>query len=517
MPNLQLLQNIVGGSRQADRRLLNSSYSQNMYPEPQGEGALSSSVLRSIQGMETRLELPGTPRGSFVASRGLRGEERLFVCYDTAVYAIDPDGKGGYVATKCFNVALSSSPVSFCETGGGAESTYIVCVDGTNCFAVKADTDPNDFSTEYHVITLPVNAKGETIRPTHCAYLYNYLVVNDVNSDAFYRSEAYPFENEENGSTNYDVFTHDVVLEETLTTGFYTFAEWMPDNITALISTGSNLWVMGDRSFQVFQYQNSVNNPFTSPNTAAQAIGILAPHSLARIGEQVFWLGASDIGHLGVYQASGTSPQRISNPDLEREMASLDSPNAAVGQAWVENAHLFYAITLGGKTFVYDASTGLWHNRVSTTYGTNKDNEWRYKFAIRYGSKGWFFTRGACVTQTESKFTEHDGTPIIRIRRGGAIINNFQPFFIDAVRLVCTNGYASQTEYNPCIMMRYSTDLVSDWNERIGSLGRRGQYNFVTEFLDLGLASSFVLEFSCSDNCPFDIIACPIIWTPCGM
>ena len=518
MARLQLLQNFVGGSRQSDRHSVNMSYTQNMFTETQGEGASASKILRSIPGMRLEAVIQGTPRGSFVASRGYQGNERLFVAFGDSVYAVDRNGVDGYSVNFAFGIRNGSDPVTFTETGGeGDADPCIVCADGANVFVMPSNRAPADFASNIHYPQLPKNAKGDVIKPSHVCYAYNYLLVNDTDSDAFYMSEQYPFEGQtEGGETNWDCFTYSTIDGTTNEYGFVTYAEWCPDNITAIISTGSNVWTFGPRSFQIFQYNNSVNFPFTSPNTAAQSVGILAPYTLCRIGETVLWLGSSDVGHFGVYRANGTTPERISNPDVERTFAKVDNIESARAQAWVENGHAFYAIDAGDSTYVFDLSENEWHNRVSTTKGRNENNAWRYSFAVRFGGKIVFLTKGAMCTETEDSFREHDGAPIIRIRRGGAILNNFTPFYLDAVKFVLSNGYAEGDDFNPSVMFRYSTDDVRFWNERIGYMGRRGQYDYETVFLKLGLARTFNFELSCSDNVPFDIISCVITYAPCG-
>ena len=104
MARLQLLQNFVGGSRQSDRHSVNMSYTQNMFTETQGEGASASKILRSIPGMRLEAVIQGTPRGSFVASRGYQGYERLFVAFGDSVYAVDRNGVDGYSVNYAFGI-----------------------------------------------------------------------------------------------------------------------------------------------------------------------------------------------------------------------------------------------------------------------------------------------------------------------------------------------------------------------------------------------------------------------------
>ena len=48
---------------------------------------------------------------------------------------------------------------------------------------------------DFRSIKLPVRVNSNnSINPTHCAYLYGYLIINDAGTDAFYTSYKYPFE-----------------------------------------------------------------------------------------------------------------------------------------------------------------------------------------------------------------------------------------------------------------------------------------------------------------------------------
>lgn len=508
----KVINNFVEGTRATDMNLISMSYTQNLVLEPVGPDAPSQKVLRSIPGLSTLVDIAGTPRGRFVASKGLNGVPRLFVCYNNVVYAIDNiDGK--WTPVEVGYVNGGTDPVYMCETGGA--NPMLVIADGTSIHAVPTTTPSADIAKEYRNILLPNGSDNLPIEPTRVTYQHSYLTINDKDTDYFYISVKYPFENLTDGKIQWNVFTEDPGLEEEFPNGKYIPADWVPDNITAMISTGGVLYTLGPKSFQRFNATNDDSMPFNSPNTSSMNIGILAQNSLASIGENVFFLGASDVGQYGIYRANGSECVRISVPEMERVISHFKTPEDALGMTWTENTHVFYAITFQGDdvTYVYDMSQETWHNRVSTTPEDNRDHAWRYQNAFLFDNKICFLTYDAIVFEDYTKWTEHDGRPIIRLRRGGATINGCTPFFVDNAVFLLSNGYGNRLapDVRPQVMFRFCGNGTTFSNQRIGFMGRQGEYNYMTVFPRCGRVPSVMnMELSCSEDIDFTILKCAI-------
>lgn len=521
--------NFIGGSRKSDMNLISMSYTQNLTVEPVGDDAPSQQVLRSIPGLSTFVEIAGTPRGRFVASRGLNGQPRLFVCYGNKIYAVDFNGSEwepvfvGYVNG-------GTSQVYMCETGGeGNNSSYVCVADGTSMHIWQSDAPSADIEKTYRNIVLPKGYDDKLIEPTRVTYQYGYLTVNDKNTDYMYRSYLYPFETGEfvrdgqkyvRTKVHFDVFTEDPELDEKYPNGMFIPADWCPDPISAMISTGGILYTMGPRSFQRFYATNDASMPFNSPNTSSMNIGILASDSLASIGENIYFLGSSDVGQFGIYRANGSECVRVSVPEMERVISQFVAPEDAIGCCWTEHSHVYYMITFqqDDVSYVYDATYNVWTNRVSTTPTDNRDHAWRYRSAFLCNNKIMFLTHDAIVMEDYNKWTEHDGRPIIRLRRGGATINGCTPFFCDNVVFLLSNGYGNRLDpsVRPKVMFRYSFNGTTMSNERVGYMGRQGEYNFMTVFPRLGRGCVLNMELSCSENIDFTISKCAINQTGNG-
>ena len=568
--SVKLVQNIAGGISKSNLVKVGLGESINCYPEIQDINEHSCQILnRTVEGQVRAAQIPGKCRGMYRVSRGYDNRPVLYAVYDDTLYLIHEDNTWNNIGT----IPSIGTECHMVETGGyGSAHPHLIIVDGTNVYAVNTGLSIGDQQIDFRTITLPFRVNTTTpIKPTHCAYLYGYLIVNDAGTDAFYTSYQYPFEIEDSepdsfyqdrqmfinwwmtltdeqkleyksgeihdqyynewkefidGTADdtpakYDLFRVGTV--EYAQYGFITYSEWSPDNTIALCSNGSKLYTFGERSWQVFSYNDDVNMPFTSPDNAAGNIGIKAPNSLAMLGNTTLWLGSSDIGENGVFMIKDNSISRISTNDIEREITQFTDIETAYSSIWQEHQHTFYSLTfeVSKKTFVYDITEGKWHYRAS--YDTNNHlTYWRYNHATFAYNKIYVGTDGALCYLNENKYTEHDGRVILKLRRGGVLTNNDLPFYIDSAEIICNNGQHSfnnsytNLEMNPRISLRYSWDgaTFSDYEDFY--LGKIGQYDYSTVCYGCGMGKYFTLEISSTEPIPLSIQNLKISFSPCS-
>ena len=464
------------------------------------------------------------------------------------------------------------------ETGGyGSAHPHLIIVDGTSVYAVNTGLSIGDQQLNLKRIDLPyrVNSTTEYIKPTHCAYLYGYLIVNDAGTDAFYTSYQYPFEisNSEpdsfyeereqfitwwmtldkatqeayrNGEiqdqyyTDYKEFidgtaddnpeVNDLFEVHTIQYANYgriAYSDWCPDNTIALCSNGSKLYTFGERSWQHFSCTNdetSASGLWSSPDNAAGNVGIKAPNSLAMLGNTVIWLANSDIGDNGVFMLKDTELTRISTQDIERELTQLANIETGYASIWQEHQHVFYSLTFedAKKTYVYDVTENAWHYRASYD-SKNHLTYWRYNHATYAYGKIYVGTKDALAYMDENKYTEHDGKVIYKMRRGSVLTSNDQPFYIDSAEIICNNGQLSfdnhydNIELNPRISIRYSWDgaTFSDYEDYY--MGKLGRYDYSTTIWSLGMGRYFTLEISTTEPVPLSIENLKIAFSPTSM
>lgn len=565
---IRLISNIAGSITRSNISKVGLGESLNMFVEQQNPTEHSCTlVMRTVQGEVKAADIPGTCRGMYRVSRGYDNKPVLYAVYDHTLYLINEDNTFNEIAT----INSSGSECHMCETGGyGSAHPHLIIVDGTSVYAVNTGLSIGDQQMDFRSIKLPVRVNSNnSINPTHCAYLYGYLIINDAGTDAFYTSYQYPFEIEDtetpefyvkrsqfvswwmsltdaereaykagevhdayytmykefiDGTANdtpekYDIFRVDTVQYAKY--GFITYSEWCPDNTIALCSNGSKLYTFGERSWQVFSYNDDKNNPFSSPDNAAGNIGIKAPNSLAMLGNTVLWLGSSDIGDNGVFMIKDTTITRISTQDIEREITQIVNPENAYSSIWQEHQHVFYSITFedSKKTYVYDITENAWHYRASYNE-SNHLTFWRYNHVTFAYGKQYVGTKDALCYMDENCYTEHDGRVMLKMRRGGVLTSNDCPFYIDMLRLITNNGQHSfndqygDLELNPRVSFRYSWDGATFSDYEDAYTGKIGRYDYETNIYGCGMGRFFTLEVSTTEPIPFAIENLQIKWSP---
>ena len=572
----KLVTNIAGTISKSNLVKVGLGEAVNMFVEQQQNSNEKSTslVMRSAMGEVLAQNIPGKCRGMYRVSRGYDNKPVLYAVYDTTLYLIDSANNAIVIGT----IDSYTTECHMTETGGyGSAHPHLIIVDGTSVYAVNTGLSIGDQQLNLKRIDLPyrVNSTTEYIKPTHCAYLYGYLIVNDAGTDAFYTSYQYPFEisNSEPDSfyeereqfitwwMTLDKATQDAYRNGEIQDQYYTdykefidgtaddtpevndvfevhtiqyanygriaYSDWCPDNTIALCSNGSKLYTFGERSWQHFSCTNdetSASGLWSSPDNAAGNVGIKAPNSLAMLGNTVIWLANSDIGDNGVFMLKDTELTRISTQDIERELTQLANLETGYASIWQEHQHVFYSLTFedAKKTYVYDVTENAWHYRASYD-SKNHLTYWRYNHATYAYGKIYVGTKDALAYMDENKYTEHDGKVIYKMRRGAVLTSNDQPFYIDSAEIICNNGQLSfdnhydNIELNPRISIRYSWDgaTFSDYEDYY--MGKLGRYDYSTTIWSLGMGRYFTLEISTTEPVPLSIENLKIAFSPTSM
>jgi hypothetical protein len=115
-------------------------------------------------------------------------------------------------------------------------------------------------------------------------------------------------------------------------------------------------------------------SPFSPVPNSANLIGCAEGLSVAEVAGNLVWIGqGKKVKGRGVYMMSGTQPQKISTPDIDRVIA-LDSLAEVYAYGVELDGHPCYVLTLGTTdiTLVYDISSGEWTQWSSYTVGSSK-------------------------------------------------------------------------------------------------------------------------------------------------
>jgi hypothetical protein len=151
-------------------------------------------------------------------------------------------------------------------------------------------------------------------------------------------------------------------------------AEGSPDGLVSLIIDHREAWLFGTNSVEVWYNSGDPDFPLTRIQGAFNEIGCIAPYSVAKMDNSVFWLGADARGQGIVYRANGYQGVRISTHAVEFAIQGYANLVDAVAYTYQQDGHSFYVLnfTDADTTWVFDAATGAWHERAGFKNGDFK-------------------------------------------------------------------------------------------------------------------------------------------------
>jgi hypothetical protein len=151
-------------------------------------------------------------------------------------------------------------------------------------------------------------------------------------------------------------------------------AEGSPDGLVSLIIDHREAWLFGTNSVEVWYNSGDPDFPLTRIQGAYNEIGCIAPYSVAKMDNSVFWLGADARGQGIVYRANGYQGIRVSTHAVEFAIQGYGDLTDAVGYTYQQDGHTFYVLnfTNADTTWVFDAATGAWHERAGFRNGDFK-------------------------------------------------------------------------------------------------------------------------------------------------
>ena len=148
-------------------------------------------------------------------------------------------------------------------------------------------------------------------------------------------------------------------------------AEGNPDNVVAVLVDHREVWVFGTNSTEVWYDAGLLDFPLARIQGAYNELGCAAPYSIAKMDNQVYWLGKDARGQGIVYKAAGYIGQRVSTHAIEWQMQEYADLTDAVGYTYQQDGHSFYVLNFpsANTTWVFDVATGAWHERASFADG----------------------------------------------------------------------------------------------------------------------------------------------------
>ena len=164
-------------------------------------------------------------------------------------------------------------------------------------------------------------------------------------------------------------------------------AEGSPDGIVSMLVDHREVWMFGTNSVEVWYDAGNPDFPLSRIQGAYAEVGCAATFSVAKLDNGIFWLGSDARGSGIVYRSKGYTPVRVSTSAIEFAIQSYAVISDAVAYTYQQQGHTFYVLTFpsAGATWVYDASTDLWHERAG--WGPNGFMRHRSNCQMNFGNE----------------------------------------------------------------------------------------------------------------------------------
>lgn len=450
---------LIGGSYNDETKPLSAQQTINWIPETvEVDGARNVKHLRGAPGLEEFGEVGLGP---------IRGQSTMedieYVVSGTELYEVDQYGVETLIGT-----VAGTGRVSMANNG-----YQLVIVNGTEGYVY------NNQTTVFGQITSPAFQAAYT-----CAFLDQYIIFDGPDATFFISALG-------------DATTFDALDFQT--------AEASPDGVLAVLVDHLELWVFGETTVEI--YQDTGNPDFPLERIAGVIIerGLGARYTPQKMDNSVYWLGEDGM----VYLASGYTPQRISTFPIEQDIQSQDYSNA-FAFTYRSNGHWYYVLCLpDGKTWVFDASTKLWHRRKSFELDRWRANS--YSFCYNKHLIG-DFEDGTLWEMKDDVYTEGDD-PLIVERYTQITHANQAPLFCHSLELLFDTGHGETNDpyLTPLVDMRFSDDGGRNWSTMYQrSIGQIGQYAIPVKFPRLGRFLNRLFHIRVSDPVKRDLIAATI-------
>lgn len=316
-----------------------------------------------------------------------------------------------------------------------------------------------------------------------------------------------------------------------------------PDNLVSLIADNGQVYLLGEKSSEVWVDQGTFPVAYQRVPGSSNQQGIIAPFSVARVGNFFCYVSQNIRGQNQVVLMNGYIPQRVSTHAVEQSL--LDQYTAdAIAYTYQLEGHEVYVVTFPtiDITWAYDLTTNLWHKWLWTD-GNNNYHRHRSNCAAVFQNivvvGDW--QNGNLYQLDQSAYTDA-GSEIRRLRRAPHILSDLQRQYFDELQLqfqpgvgaggfsrdrniylgspyyipatgALTIGYQdivvlgnagqiSPTDvlYNPKAMLRWSNDGGSTWSKEYWqNIGQQGKYTNRAIWRRLGMSRDRIFEVVVTD------------------
>jgi len=424
-------------------------------------------VYEPAPGFDEYVELPEAPyRGAFTINGA------TFAVGGENLYEVTSINTAILRATGLSN--LNNQLVSFASNGDAGHQIAMSSDSTLYCFDVLTNT----------LTAIADQASSDVV------YQDGFFVSLDPNTSTIYQSEIV------NG------LVYDEAAQRNDT----------PDKWVKMLARPKEIWLFGSASTSVYYNAAASDSSAAAgfvfiPNpSVAIPYGTAAPESPALVNGSPAWL-AHD---LSVRYGNGYTAQRISTHAVEYAIRSYSTVLDAEGStSYDEQGHQFYVLSFptAGATWVFDLTSGLWHERTGSDGGAI--DVWGHTYAFGKHLVGDRVS-GMIYEMSQAFATHTDGVSgLRRVRRAPHLVKELKraTYSWFQLHMEVGLGLSSGQGSDPLAMLRWSNDGGQTWSNVLNaSAGPIGAYAQRVAWRRLGSARDRVFEVSVSDPIPWRLV-----------
>ena len=478
--------NVAGGAYLHISQDANFQRCVNMFTVGSGEGGRGGS-----EGKQGQVLLP-TAGLTLLTDKGL-GKCRGMKTVGAYTYAV----MGNTVFRLSINattlvvtsVTLGTLTTSTGEVNISANPTQVIFVDGT----VSA------YTYTLATTTFAVMSDADFPIANYVAFLNGYTIVNVASTGKFQVSSL-------NDSRAWDAT--DIATAESNT-----------DNIVGFGVAKGELWIFGSASTEIWYDAANASGMPLSPRTGLELqIGCGASASITQLDDLLVWLDnrgfivQSDVAPFVRNNNSGYTLKIISTEAITSQILGYSTTSDAIGMSYNDRGYLMYQITFptARKTWVYNYTTKLWHERAYFKGTTSQEHFGQY-----YAQSGALHLmagqRDGKIYLSSNLYYDDAGNTIRRIRTTAPQNKQTSLMGVDCLELRMETGNVPVGADTPLISLRYSNDGGHSWSdELIRDMGTSGNYAKSIRWNRLGSAREWAFEFLVTAQVPFSIISASV-------
>lgn len=138
-------------------------------------------------------------------------------------------------------------------------------------------------------------------------------------------------------------------------------ADSIPDQGVGLIRHRNTIMAFCKGHFEIFRNAgNAAGSPLSRVNELTQLIGCVHADAITRIGDTVYWAGASRQGNISLYAYNGSEVKVVSKPEIDAQFVLAGPSNINLTAMGFYGRHFVVALC-SNSTFVYCVEENNWH------------------------------------------------------------------------------------------------------------------------------------------------------------